>query len=73
MDKDSYSGYEPDGIAVFRRMEEAKNKGRKLKNPKSKEKIDEMHSGKLDTQLFKRKLVKKDGYVILTDDTHRGW
>ena len=73
MDKDSYTGYEPDGIAVFRRLEEARNKGRKLKNPKDK-KIDEMHSGKLDTQLFRRKKIKtKDGYVILKDDTRRGW
>jgi len=71
MDK---NGYEFDGMSVFQRIEEARRKGKKLKNPHSKQKIDSMHSGHLDTQLFRRKKVKtKDGYVILKDDTRRGW
>lgn len=67
-------GYEFDGMSVFKRLEEARNKGRKLKNPHSQEKIDATHSGHLDSQLFRRKKVKtKDGCVILKDDTRRGW
>ena len=70
MDK---KGYEFDGISVFKRLEEARNKGKKIKSTHP-QKIDATHSGHLDTQLFRRKKVKtKDGCVILKDDTDRGW